>query len=72
MNDRDRDNLNFLLKVSPEVFENWFDQADQDDINYALELLEIRKAELALKEVEFSDDVEDTIQANSILKGFML
>jgi hypothetical protein len=72
MNDNDRDNLNFLLNVSPKVFEDWFDQADQDDVDYALELLAKRKAELNLKELEFSDGVEDTTQANQVLKKFML
>jgi hypothetical protein len=72
MNDNDRDNLNFLLTVSPKVFEDWFDQADNDDVDYALELLAKRKAELALKELEFSDDVEDITKANQVLKKFML
>ena len=72
MNDNDRDNLNFLLTVSREVFEDWFDQADKDDVDYALELLAIRKAELDLKELEFADDVEDTTRANQVLRKFML
>ena len=72
MNDNDRDNLNFLLTVSTEVFEDWFDQADKDDVDYALELLAIRKAELDLKELEFADDVEDTTRANQVLRKFML
>lgn len=72
MNDNDRDNLNFLLTVSSEVFEDWFDQADKDDVDYALELLAIRKAELDLKELEFADDVEDTTRANQVLRKFML
>lgn len=72
MNDNDRDNLNFLLTVSSEVFEDWFDQADKDDVDYALELLAIRKAELDLKELEFSDEVEDITQANQLLRKFRL
>ena len=72
MNDNDRDNLNFLLTVSPEVFEDWFDQADKDDVDYALELLAMRKTELNLKELEFADNVEDTTQANQVLRKFML
>jgi len=72
MNDHDRDNLNFLLTVSQEVFEDWFDQADQDDVDYALELLAKRKAELTLQELEFSDVVEDITQANQVLRKFML
>jgi hypothetical protein len=72
MSDEDRDNLNFLLNVSPEVFEDWFDQADEDDVDYALELLAKRKTELNLKELEFSDSVKDTTEANQVLRKFML
>jgi len=72
MNDEDRNNLNFLLTVSPEVFEDWFDQADEDDVDYALELFAKRKTELALKELEFSDVIEDITQANQVLRKFML
>jgi len=72
MNQHDSKNLEFLLNVSEEVFEDWFDQADKDDVDYALELLAMRKTELNLKELEFSDDVEDCTEAQNILKGFML
>jgi hypothetical protein len=72
MNDHDRNNLNFLLTVSPEVFDDWMDQADEDDIDYAIELLRMRKSELNLKELELSDGVEDTTQANQVLRKFML
>jgi len=72
MSDEDRNNLNFLLTVSPEVFEDWFDQADEDDVDYALELLAKRKTELNLKELEFSDSVKDTTEANQVLRKFML
>jgi hypothetical protein len=72
MNDHDRNNLNFLLTVSQKVFEEWFDQADQDDVDYALELLARRKTELNLKELEFADQVQDCTEAQNILKGFML
>jgi hypothetical protein len=72
MNDDDRNNLNFLLTVSQKVFEEWFDQADQDDVDYALELLARRKTELNLQELEFADQVQDCTEAQNILKGFML
>ncbi len=46
MNQRDRDNLEFLLNASPEVIEDWYNQMDDDDIEYAFELLEQLKEEL--------------------------
>ncbi len=72
MNDHDRNNLNFLLNITPEVFDDWMDQADSDDIDYALELLAMHKSELVVGLLELKDNVEDTTQANQVLKKFML
>jgi len=49
VNQRDRDNLEFLLNASPEVLEDWYNQMDEDDIEYAFELLAQFKEELATK-----------------------
>ena len=72
MNDHDRSNLNFLLNITPEVFDDWMDQADTDDIDYALELLAMHKSELVVGLLELKDNVEDTTQASEILKAFTL
>jgi len=72
MNDHDRSNLNFLLNITTEVFDDWMDQADTDDIDYALELLAMHKSELVVGLLELKDNVEDTTQANQVLKKFML
>ena len=39
MNERDRDNLNFLLHASPEVLKDWESKMPTDDLEYAQELL---------------------------------
>ena len=39
MNQRDSDNLAFLINVPPDVLLEWFCQASQDDILYAEELI---------------------------------
>lgn len=49
MNQRDQDNLEFLLNASPEVIEDWYNQMDDDDIEYAFELLDQFKQELDAK-----------------------
>jgi hypothetical protein len=49
MNQRDRDNLEFLLNASPEVIEDWYNQMDDDDIEYAFELLDQLKEDLDAK-----------------------
>ena len=51
MNQRDRDNLEFLLKATPEVIEDWYEKMDADDILYAFELLEEYSRELELEEL---------------------
>jgi hypothetical protein len=48
-NDWDRDNLNFLLKASPAVIQDWDEQADEDDRIYAQELLNAYAEELRVE-----------------------
>jgi hypothetical protein len=40
MNEHDFQNLRFLLLATPEVLTDWYDHIDEDDYEYALELLE--------------------------------
>ena len=72
MSDHDRDNLNFLLTISPESLNAWIAQADVDDVDYALELLALRKSEIFVRLLDASDDVEDMSEANALLKSFTL
>lgn len=46
MNSNDRANLEFLRNLSDLGLKEWFDQASQDDIEYANELLEAWEQEL--------------------------
>jgi hypothetical protein len=48
-NDWDRDNLNFLLNSSPEAMAEWEAWADEDDREYAQELLDAYAEELRLE-----------------------
>ena len=48
-NDWDRDNLNFLLNASPSVMAEWNAQADEDDLEYARELLDAYAEEMRLE-----------------------
>ena len=63
MNDRDRENLNFLLTISPKGFQDWLEQADDDDVEYALELIHYAKLEMIVAELEKRDSVEDVSAA---------
>jgi hypothetical protein len=68
MNDWDRDNLNFLLTIDSETFEDWLDQADEDDIDYAIELLRAAKSELIVQQMEVLDGVQDISTANNFIE----
>jgi len=67
MNDWDRDNLHFILNTTDESFEEWLDQADNDDVDYALELIRTAKAELLVQEHELLDGVDDMADANLLI-----
>jgi hypothetical protein len=67
MNDWDRDNLHFILNTTDESFEEWLDQADNSDVDYALGLIRMAKAELLTQEHELLDDVTDTAEANLLI-----
>jgi hypothetical protein len=72
MNDHDRGNLRFLLTADETTMQEWYSQVSQDDIDYALELLQMANAELTVKEMELSEAAEelDLTQAQAILSRF--
>lgn len=78
MNDRDYDNLQFLLNATPETLQDWFDtliaQGEDDDINYAFELIKQARTEVELQVLEvFDADSEESVAvAAEYLKKFRL
>jgi uncharacterized protein YktA (UPF0223 family) len=70
MNDFDRDNLEFFLHGDQKEFEEWMEQASTDDLDYALKLIRIAKAEMLEKHYEFIDVVPHTHDAKQLLKQF--
>lgn len=68
MNEWDKDNLNFIMNASEEGFDEWLDQADNDDIDYALELIRMAKAELMVQEMEMTDTVSNFTEANQLIE----
>ena len=59
MNQRDRDNLKFLLEASPKTIDVWYAQASDDDIIYAEDLLNLFELELIDSKVIDSSDCVD-------------
>ena len=72
MNDWDRNNLHWILDADEDTLNDFYSWATDDDIKYALELVQTAKAELLVLEAELADEVEDTSDACNILKQFQL
>ena len=78
MNDRDLDNLQFLLTITSNQLANWYDDivahGSEDDIDYAMELIYAARNELELQLLEIHDEEaeEDYSQAVDYLARFRL
>lgn len=68
MNEWDRDNLEFIMNSTNESFEEWLDQADNEDIAYALDLIRMAKAELMVQEMEYTDDISNFNEASKLIE----
>ena len=68
MSERDLDNLEFLLTASNETLTDWFTKMDQDDIEYAFELLEMAKLEMIDQATELSSLQESTEAIKKIME----
>lgn len=67
MDQHDRDNLNFLLSASADVLRDWYEHVDDDDVQYALELLHAYKLEL----IDQAAEISDMREANEVLSYIM-
>ena len=88
MNERDRDNLEFLLSASPETIKDWFQQVSEDDHYYAEEIMNLYEQELSKKSKEIDLQIsllqseltekeiellnEDYTEAKNVLSKFTL
>jgi hypothetical protein len=73
MNDHDRSNLQFLLNASEDVLKDWYDSVDEDDHEYASELLARYGEELKLRTTFITCETVDSIDdAQQYLKKFSL
>jgi hypothetical protein len=74
MNNWDKGNLDFILNSTDEDMEDFLSWASDEDLRYALELIQIAKNELAMQEIEMLDTKvdEDLSQAQAVLERFRL
>jgi hypothetical protein len=55
MNAHDKSNLDFVISLDDDEFDQWAEHASNDDLLYALELISTAKAELELERLEVLD-----------------
>jgi len=74
MNNWDKENLNFILNSDDADMEDFLSWASDEDLAYALELIQLARAELELEEIlmQESDEDLDTSQAQVILERYRL
>jgi hypothetical protein len=72
MNDWDRNNLQFILSLTPEQFDEWYSSISQDDVEYAIEIIRQARSETVVKMAEIFDEVPDLSLARSVLANFTL
>lgn len=66
MNQRDLENLDFLRSLTPAALENWFSQADDEDKEYAAELLDAWEKELDELMMEAAEVIEINIRPSGV------
>lgn len=76
MNEWDRDNLDFIMNISPETLRDFLGIMSKDDIAYAFELIKTAKAEMIVDQIEYDEansDIElsavDAVLSKFTLKG---
>jgi hypothetical protein len=67
MNQHDRDNLNFLLSIDNGTFKDWYNKVDQDDRQYARELLNTYSIELKERSLELLVEAQLALDPNYTL-----
>lgn len=72
MNDRDQNNLNYIMSLTETQFDEWMLEVSNDDINYAIELIQARRAELIEQEHELLENELDVSEAAALLKKYTL
>ena len=60
----------FLISTNDSVFQDWIEQADNDDVNYALELFKKHRDIIAMREIYLRDDITDFSDAKEALTKF--
>lgn len=58
MNQRDKNNLEFIMNLSESQIKTWWNSISEDDRDYALELINNHRKELAARSINYAIDLE--------------
>lgn len=74
MNPYDLQNYEYIMHLSEEEYDQFLEEASEDDLTYLQELMDQKKAELNLAILEYEDKLAslDVSEAQQLLKKFML
>ena len=74
MNSYDRNNLNYIMSLDDQEFEAWALSVPDDEIQYAMELIQTARTERFVIEQELLDALEesDLSEARAVLQKFRL
>jgi hypothetical protein len=67
MNPYDLNNFNYIMSLTDDEFDEWMMTIGDDDISYAIELIQLRRAELDSEAMDIMDDITDFTEANSVI-----
>jgi len=74
MNDKDMNNIYYILNRTPEQLEDWWNSMDNEDQEYAMWIIKAYRKELDRMETVYDDFLpkDDTSLAKEYLKKFQL
>ena len=64
MNEFDKENLEFFIQADKETLKEWCEWADSDNVVYAMKLIRSELVRLEMLELELTDDVAHTDDAD--------
>lgn len=74
MNEHDRNNVNFIMSLNEQQFDEWANELTDDDIDYAIEIIKMARAELFLEKLALENEhmEEDLSLAKNFLQKYTL
>lgn len=72
MNKHDKDNYLFIMSLTPDQFEEWYNAITPDDVDYAMELIKMARLELAEQAAVLIESVVEFTEAREVLGKFTL